>query len=499
MSLWKIAWRSIQHRALASGLTAFSMSLGVALIVTVLVIHGVLSQSFQRSAQGYDLIVGPKGSSLELVISTVFYKRDPIGTIPYQFCTELRSGAFVNEVETAIPIALGEHYRGKPVIATTSEFFTRLTYQIRGVSRNYKFRSGECFSDGSYYDAVIGYNVARETGLKVGDKFKTVHGKTTTEEHQTEYTVVGILEPSGTPNDGALFINIEGFYDMHAGQDDALDKSWQLKKDAPASITKAADHDHADHDHAEHEHETETCEDENCTEHDHAEHDHAAHDAHDGHDHSGEKKVSAILVITKEGITELTATKDILGRADEIRTEKSLYKPLVNVGVASLRDRLKDNYGDSIQVVQPVKEITLLFENIIGNIQIVLLILAVLVVLVAGIGMMVSIYNSMSERRQEIAIMRALGAKRRTVMSIILLESILLSLGGGAFGFLIGHTLIFALSPLISDATGIVISAWFFQFSEVLLIPGLVILASLVGYLPAVVAYRTDVAQSLQQ
>lgn len=204
-------------------------------------------------------------------------------------------------------------------------------------------------------------------------------------------------------------------------------------------------------------------------------------------------------MITKEGITELTATKDILGRADEIRTEKSLYKPLVNVGVASLRDRLKDNYGDSIQVVQPVKEITLLFENIIGNIQIVLLILAVLVVLVAGIGMMVSIYNSMSERRQEIAIMRALGAKRRTVMSIILLESILLSLGGGAFGFLIGHTLIFALSPLISDATGIVISAWFFQFSEVLLIPGLVILASLVGYLPAVVAYRTDVAQSLQQ
>ena len=61
MSLWKIAWRSIQQRALASGLTAFSIGLGVALVVAVLVIHAVIDQSFRRGAQGYDLIVGPKG------------------------------------------------------------------------------------------------------------------------------------------------------------------------------------------------------------------------------------------------------------------------------------------------------------------------------------------------------------------------------------------------------------------------------------------------------
>jgi putative ABC transport system permease protein len=130
-------------------------------------------------------------------------------------------------------------------------------------------------------------------------------------------------------------------------------------------------------------------------------------------------------------------------------------------------------------------------------VQIVLVIFSVLVVIVAGIGMMVSIYNSMNERRQEIAIMRALGAKRSTVMLVILFESILLSLCGGFIGIFIGHSLIAALGPLISNAVMVIVNPLRFQLAELIIIPGLVILASLVGYLPAVVAYRTDVAQSL--
>ena len=63
MSLWKIAWRSIRQRTLASGLTAFSMGMGVALVVTVLVIYSVINQLFRRGAQGYDLIVGAKAAS----------------------------------------------------------------------------------------------------------------------------------------------------------------------------------------------------------------------------------------------------------------------------------------------------------------------------------------------------------------------------------------------------------------------------------------------------
>ncbi len=82
-------------------------------------------------------------------------------------------------------------------------------------------------------------------------------------------------------------------------------------------------------------------------------------------------------------------------------------------------------------------------------------------------------------------------------MTIILMESILLSLGGGAIGLLIGHGLIGALSPTIADQTGVIVSALDFQTVELILIPGLIVLAAIVGYLPAMYAYKTDVVKSL--
>ncbi|MEN6557335.1 MAG: ABC transporter permease, partial [Thermoguttaceae bacterium] len=113
------------------------------------------------------------------------------------------------------------------------------------------------------------------------------------------------------------------------------------------------------------------------------------------------------------------------------------------------------------------------------------------------IGIMVSIYNSMSDRRHEIAVMRALGASRWTVMVTILLESILLSLLGGAFGLLVGHGVTWLCSPKIAEWTGVVVGLLQFQWIELVLVPGLVVLASTVGFLPAMSAYRTDVAKSL--
>jgi len=110
---------------------------------------------------------------------------------------------------------------------------------------------------------------------------------------------------------------------------------------------------------------------------------------------------------------------------------------------------------------------------------------------------MVSIYNAMSDRRHEIAIMRALGASRMTVMCIILMESILLSLFGGALGLLIGHGATWAFSPWIAEWTGVSVGWMQVQWMELILIPGLIALASLVGFLPAMAAYRTDVAKSL--
>ena len=128
MSLWKIAWRSIRQRTLASGLTAFSMGMGVALVVTVLVIYSVINQSFRRGAQGYDLIVGAKGSQLQLVLNTVFHLGQPLENIPYSYYQEFVEGRFAPAVEAAIPICTGHDYKGYPAVATIPEYFEKLTY-----------------------------------------------------------------------------------------------------------------------------------------------------------------------------------------------------------------------------------------------------------------------------------------------------------------------------------------------------------------------------------
>lgn len=506
MSLWRIAWKSIEHRKLASGLTAFSMSLGVALVVTVLVIYGVISQAFQRGAQGYDLIVGPKGSSLELVLSTVFFNRDPIGTIPYTYYEELDSGRYSPEVDLAIPICMGGYYKGYPVVATMPDFFDKLEYRE---GRHFQFKEGENFSASDFYSGVIGSEVAAKTGLKVGDSFRMVHGMSATatqDDHDHDpCTITGILAHSGTPNDRALFINIEGFWAMHEHQHSAIDESRRGRAED--------DHEHADHEHkGEEEASASNNGDQHSEESDHVHEEdapaaedieHGVQEDHAGHSHGefdpdhpyAHRRVTAVLVLTAEKETEVTLETDYMGMTTETDGPKKLSEAVYNPRVIALPEWINSELD--AQAVHPTRVITDLFNNVVGNIQKVLVILAALVIVVAGIGMMVSIYNSMSERRQEIAIMRALGARRVTVMSIILLESILLSLCGGALGMLIGHTLVGILGPTIAEHTGIAVNAMQFKLSELILIPGLVILASIVGYLPAVIAYRTEVADSL--
>ena len=93
MSLWKIAWRSIQQRGVASILTSLSMALGVMLVVSVLSIHGVIAQSFRSNTNlGYNMIVGAKGGRLQLTLNSVFYLSQPIENIPYDYYLEFLDG-----------------------------------------------------------------------------------------------------------------------------------------------------------------------------------------------------------------------------------------------------------------------------------------------------------------------------------------------------------------------------------------------------------------------
>jgi len=126
-------------------------------------------------------------------------------------------------------------------------------------------------------------------------------------------------------------------------------------------------------------------------------------------------------------------------------------------------------------------------------------VLTAMICVVSGISILVSIYNSMSERRGEIAVMRALGAGRATVMTIILLEATLLALAGGFLGWFVGHAACWLAGPAIEQRTGVMVG--FLSLLtlplESAIIPSLILLAILVGIWPAISAYRTDVAKSL--
>lgn len=433
MPLWKIAWRSIQRRSLASVLTMLSMALGVMLVVAVLLIVGVVDESFRsNSSLGYDTIVGAKGGQLQLTLNTVYYLSQPVENLPFEFYEEFlpadkrkdgEDGEFykyVNPDVPVVPVCLGDYYLHYRVVGTTPDLFN-LVYDTER-KRTYEFAAGDNFTgkgERGVYEAILGSKVARDQGLEVGDMIQPAHGAPDGAAHD-DFQIVGVLAPSGTPQDRAVFVNMDGFnsIDEHKRED-------------------------------------------------------------------GTTEITSMLVDTKDP-----------------------FRSIQMVGII--------NEGNQAQAVKPVATIFMLFSRFVGPIRNLLLVITLLICVVSGISILVSIYNSMSDRKQEIAVMRALGAGRSTVMSVVLLESVMISMIGGVFGWIAGHALIGLASGVIERETGVVVSALDLAppmdelgyllgpaltpniSVEIWLIPLLIVLAVAVGFLPALSAYRTDVAEALQ-
>ncbi len=351
MPLWKIAWRSIQRRALASGLTALSMALGVMLVVAVLLIHGVIAESFRsNSSLGYNLILGAKGGRLQLVLNTVFYLSEPVENIPYTFYQEFLSaeergdgtdGRWKDYVERVVPVCLGDYYGQYRVVGTTPKMFDDFVYNL-DTQEQYEFAAGRnfqhCSEEYGFFEAVIGAKVARDRGLQIGDSIAASHGSTEGEVHGDQFFIVGILASSGTPNDRAVFVNMEGFYLLKGHAKPVKGESPPLPTATPID--------------------------------------------------SRSKRTP--LPVSQREVTALL-----------VKTS-----PIITRGLSNTI-----NEGSVAQAVFPVGEITALFNRIVQPFQRVLLALTAMICLVSGISILVSIYNSMSDRKREIAIMRSLGAR----------------------------------------------------------------------------------------
>ncbi len=543
-----IAWRSIQQRGLASILTAASMGLGVMLVVMVLSIHGIVAKQFLNNASlGYNLIVGAKGGKLQLTLNSVYYLSQPIENISYEFFSEFfgeeqrdemwssslasrgseaalaasawmqcatpggglgalaaltadphghglglagagRPGKYADLTGFAVPLCLGDYYGRFRVVGTTPDFFTQLVRPDTG--EPLVMRAGRAFhhvdEQNGFFEAVVGSMVANEMKIGVNDEFSPAHGDPEGEGHEQTFRVVGVLAPSGTPNDRVVFVNMEGFYLMSSHA-----KPLENNDPFAAALSGAAGDSAGDSD---------------------AAGDPADQAAATGDDAAGESAASEdVANVSAAGAHYRQRTPLPLEQREVtailLRTQHVFYgMQLTNV----------INEGKEAQCVQPTKEIYDLMDSIVRPFQNVLLLLAVLICIVSGISILVSMYNSMSDRQHEIAVMRALGARRGTVMAIILIEAVILALGGGVGGWIAGHGVNSLLSGQIEARTGVLIGffdlappvnllevlggdahPWLNVSSELLLIPALIVLAILVGFLPALAGYRTDVGKQL--
>ena len=219
MSLWRIAWSYLWDRKFTTFLTILSVALSVALISAVLTLRNETRQRFEEEQNAFDLVVGPPGSPLQLVLNAVYFLDQPTGALPYRLYEEI---AAKEEVTNAYPIGLGDTYKGFYLVGTEAKLFDYTWESVYGEDRSPFQLSAGVFFDAPM-EAVLGYRAALATGLNIGDTFEGHHGITQVpdslqEYHHgdTPYTVVGILEPSGTSIDRAIFVDIRSVWETHA-------------------------------------------------------------------------------------------------------------------------------------------------------------------------------------------------------------------------------------------------------------------------------------------
>ncbi len=387
-----VVWRYLQGRFVTSVLTVVSVALGVSLVIASVLLTRGIKEGFIAGATDYNLIVGAKGSPTQLVLNVIFRMDAPTPNIPLSAYEDLRRDP---RVEVAVPVAMGDAYQGFRYVATSEAYFAPFPWRRHApaLSTGRLFRSEA--PERPDYEAVLGADVARRTALKASDRF--YEG-----EEMAAYplTVVGVLRPTGTADDRAIFISLASYWEMN-----------EISRKAMI------------------------------------------------------KPLTAVLVRPRR-LSDLTA----------------LHRGW--------------NVAPDLQAALPSAVLLNVF-NLLGLVEDVLFVVLTVVAVVVGLYLFVTMYNATLERRREIATMRALGARRATVLGIVLLESCVIAALGGLAGILGGHGVAALGAYLLAARGGPVTHALALGALQPATFGAVVALGALAGLVPAVLAYRTEVAENL--
>ncbi len=410
MNIFKLSIKNIFSRPLSSVLSVILLSLGVSMISLLILINTVLKEQMDNNLKGIDMVVGAKGSPLQLILSSVYHVDSPTGNIPLNEAKAIEKNKMVGN---SVPLLYGDNFKGYRIVGTNSNFFELY---------NLKIKAGDYFNN--YFEAVIGAKVAEKLNLNLGDEFVSSHGlRETGETHDdSSFIVTGILEYSNSVADNLILTSPNSIWEIHA------------------------DHNHSeqiDHD----------------DEHDHDEHD------HDEHDHDNEREITAMLVKFKSPMNIIQFPRYI-------------------------------NEQTNLQSAVPSYEISRLFKLFGFGIETISL-LAYLIIIVSGISIFITLFNSMKERKYDLALIRTLGGTRIQLTMMLIFESLFLTIVGFLMGVFLSRIGLLFISNFIE-------ASFNFSLNNIIIINEewwLFLISVIIGLvsclIPSIQVYKMDISKIL--
>lgn len=412
MNLIRLAWSYLKSKPLNTGLNIILLSSGIAVITTLIIFSHQFAEKTTSNSKGIDLVVGAKGSPLQLVLCNVFHIDFPTGNIKLYEAEALASNRMVKK---AIPLALGDSYNNFRIIGTDTAYAHLLGVELE---------QGKWWSED--LEVVAGASVARALQLKLGDTFVSAHGLTDEgDDHQeNHYVVVGILAPAQNVADNLLFTNIPSIWRVHQPHEK---------------------------------------------------------------DSTGQEIHSDILRPSK-----LVAGADAADSTREITSMLIRYRN----PIAALQLPRMINGNTKMQAASPAFESARLY-SIVGVGVDVLVGIAATIIFMSALSIFIALYNSLKERRYDMAIMRSMGARRGKLFALVILESVFLTGLGSGIGIVFGHLVVTAFTAWVPAGAQTGFTGSVFYSTEIWLWGASLALGVVCAIIPAVQAYRTDIHKVL--
>ena len=416
MNIFKLSIKNIISKPLSSLLSLALLVFGIGIISLLLQLNSLIKTQMDNNLKGIDMVVGAKGSPLQLILSAVYHIDSPTGNISIEDAKKIKNNRMVG---SSIDLLYGDNYKGYRIVGTDDEFLDLYDAKIK---------DGRKWEDP--FEVVVGSKIHSKFDLKLDDELMSSHGlRETGEAHADQlFKIVGLLEPSNSVIDQLIVTSPESIWDLHA------------------------EHDHSGDEH----------DDEHDHEHD-DEHDHEHDDEHD-HEHDDEE-ITAMLIKFQNPMNIIQFPRQI-------------------------------NEETNLQAAVPSYEISRLFKLFGFGIE-TLTYLAYLIIIVSAFSLFINLFNSMRDRKYEMALIRTLGSSRRQLSFMIVFESLILTTVGFLLGLLVSRLGVMFVSSLMEESLNYNLNSFGILNEELWLLILSIFIGLISSIIPALQVYNLNISEVL--